>query len=412
MVDRNSSYSPHVRVSEETDEEKRIWLIVEDNGVGMDESVLSRFFFRIGTSYYTSAEFERLSRNSPEPFVPISRFGIGILSVFMIGDKLEVRTRNAFSLRGDTRFRTIRVEGRFGLAFVTEDPTGLQGTTVRVRLSQRSAPAARLFLSQAASYLRDAVRRPAVPVSVNLPPLPFLISPATFLALKDDAVERLDQSGLEAVILDIARWSERMSGRVILFFFRTADGKLTRRDGRTALKPEEFHQYLKNYRGNKITVNGISMTLNKVGRVLGARDRRLAGAIDVELRGDTDVKYDVARDRLVKAGASIARRELRQAIVRGLRDLGVADRFDDAARIALESPSEYSADKTKAFKPVENEEVLKAVLREIPRGKWPFGLHRLIAERLDISPTLAYRVISTLLESGRISKETSAPEAV
>ncbi len=411
MVDPNPTYSPHVRVFEETDDEKRIWLVVEDNGIGMDESILSRFFFKIGTSYYTSEEFQRLSRNSAKPFVPISRFGIGILSVFMIGDELEVRTRNSFSARQDTIFRTIRVEGRFGLAFVTQKSTGAQGTTVRVRLTQRSPSAAELFLIQAASYVRTAIRRPAVPVSVELPPSPFEISPSTFIGLRDGAEWELEQSGMEAVVLDIGRWSKRMSGRVILFFFRTGDGKLTHRKGPEALKSEALRHYLSEYRGNTITVNGISMALRKVGRVLGQRERRLSGVIDVELRADPDVKYDVARDRLVEVGATLARQELRQAIVLGLRDLGIANRLDEEAQKALESPREYYRYPIRDFRPFENEEVLlKAVMGEIPPGKWPVGLHRIIAERLSISPSLVYRAMSALLESGRIIKDKSGTD--
>jgi hypothetical protein len=148
------------------------------------------------------------------------------------------------------------------------------------------------------------------------------------------------------------------------------------------------------------------MVLKKIGHVLGTRDKRLAGAIDVELRGDVDVKYDVARRRLVSAGASIARGELRQAIVRGLSDLGIADRLDAAAKIALEalSVSERDPRVPKPVKPLENEEILQAVLGELPSGEWPPGLHHLIAERLNIRPSLCYRAISTLLESGRITK--------
>jgi molecular chaperone HtpG len=203
IVDHNAEYSPSVAVSEEVDENGRVWLIVKDNGIGMDESILSQFFFRIGTSYYyNSAEFERITRSATESFVPISRFGIGILSVFMMGDRLEVRTRNRFSPRGDKTFRTVRVEGRFGLAFVTEDLDGPKGTTIRVRLCQRSGFEGRVFLSQASAYLRGAVRRPSVPVSVDLFSAPYSLRPATFLSLRDDAAPRLAQSGMVPVVLD------------------------------------------------------------------------------------------------------------------------------------------------------------------------------------------------------------------
>jgi molecular chaperone HtpG len=402
MVEGASSYSPAVTVLSELEEDGRTWLVVRDNGIGMDESVLSRYFFRVGTSYYTSAEFERLATSSGRAFVPISRFGIGILSVFMVGDKLEVHTRNLLSSRRDTAHRVVRIDGRKGLAFVTEDEVGPQGTTIRLRLIQRSTAAARVFLSEGASYLRETVRRPVVPVEVNLPPVAFDIHPSAFLSLREDAAQRLEQAGLEAVVLDVGRWSTRITGRVILFFHRRPDNRLVHRLERFAMKDEAIKGYLKNYGGNRITVNGISMILNKTGRVLGSKERRLAGAIDVEIRGDMDVKYDVARNRLVEEGSSVARREIRSAVVSGLKEMGIADRLDDAGREALDPVVPTIGANTWKVKPVTNEAVLDAVQGELPVGKWPFGLHRIIAARLDISASLAHRAISTLIELGRV----------
>ena len=69
---------------------------VADNGTGMTQLVLDRFFTQIGKSYYRSPDFEReqaLLRGNGLFATPISHFGIGILSCFMIGDRLEVRTR-------------------------------------------------------------------------------------------------------------------------------------------------------------------------------------------------------------------------------------------------------------------------------------------------------------------------------
>lgn len=79
-----------------TDEETgQQWLRVSDNGVGMTEEVIKNYFTQIGKSYYRSPEFnqERAAMKAAGEVVsPISIFGIGILSCFMIGDRVEVRT--------------------------------------------------------------------------------------------------------------------------------------------------------------------------------------------------------------------------------------------------------------------------------------------------------------------------------
>ena len=59
-----------------------------DFGIGMDEHVVRNYFAVAGVSYYRSEEFRRQHLS----FEPVSRFGIGILSCFMVAESLEVKT--------------------------------------------------------------------------------------------------------------------------------------------------------------------------------------------------------------------------------------------------------------------------------------------------------------------------------
>ena len=59
-----------------------------DYGIGMDEHVIKNYFTVAGVSYYRSKEFEYQNLG----FEPVSRFGVGILSCFMVAESLEVRT--------------------------------------------------------------------------------------------------------------------------------------------------------------------------------------------------------------------------------------------------------------------------------------------------------------------------------
>ncbi|WP_249997895.1 ATP-binding protein [Actinoplanes sp. M2I2] len=73
-----------------------LWVRVDDDGIGMDEEALRNYFLRVGRSYYRSAAFEaELARSglADRPFGVISRFGIGVLSCFMVGDRVEVSSR-------------------------------------------------------------------------------------------------------------------------------------------------------------------------------------------------------------------------------------------------------------------------------------------------------------------------------
>ncbi len=70
-----------------------------DNGVGMDEAIVTRFLTRVGRSYYRSPEFEQ-ERNSlahaGADFDPCAQFGIGFMSCFMLGDHIIIQTRRDY----------------------------------------------------------------------------------------------------------------------------------------------------------------------------------------------------------------------------------------------------------------------------------------------------------------------------
>lgn len=63
-------------------------LIIQDNGTGMDEYIIKNYLFKVGASRYQSDEFKR--QNSD--FHSISRFGIGLLTCFMISDEFDIIT--------------------------------------------------------------------------------------------------------------------------------------------------------------------------------------------------------------------------------------------------------------------------------------------------------------------------------
>lgn len=66
-------------------------LVIRDFGVGMTRDVIDQFFCQIGRSYYwENPSFDREKAN----FTPISRFGVGILSLFMLCDRAQITTQH------------------------------------------------------------------------------------------------------------------------------------------------------------------------------------------------------------------------------------------------------------------------------------------------------------------------------
>ena len=69
------------------------YLYCLDNGKGMSKMIIENYLLKVGDSYYKSPEFYQEQAKTGFKFTPTSQFGIGILSCFMIGHKIEIVTK-------------------------------------------------------------------------------------------------------------------------------------------------------------------------------------------------------------------------------------------------------------------------------------------------------------------------------
>ena len=69
------AYKPLIKVSYVKEGEEDI-LEVDDNGTGMDQYIIDKYYTKIGTSFYKSADFYDLKSQAKADFQPTSRFGI------------------------------------------------------------------------------------------------------------------------------------------------------------------------------------------------------------------------------------------------------------------------------------------------------------------------------------------------
>lgn len=94
-----SGWKGQINIRTWRDNEGYHWFRIEDNGIGMTEEIIKNYFLKIGCSYYTSDTFQQLKLRcrADVDYMPISRFGIGILSCFMGDEKtnqVEVSTKH------------------------------------------------------------------------------------------------------------------------------------------------------------------------------------------------------------------------------------------------------------------------------------------------------------------------------
>lgn len=91
----HDKYVPRIIVRDHSRDRKQPRIVFEDNGVGMSQQTVEDFFLRVGKSFYRSPAFEAERRRLKQQGIQLdacSLFGIGFLSCFLAGDRIEVET--------------------------------------------------------------------------------------------------------------------------------------------------------------------------------------------------------------------------------------------------------------------------------------------------------------------------------
>lgn len=157
-------YTPQITVSLYT-ENGIDYLQVKDNGIGMNQHIIDKYYTNIGCSYYTSREFSELLASLQSTFTPISRFGIGILSCFMVSDSIEVTTR-----RLKDRFECddalhISIEGYESLFIISDSDQKEPGTST-VLMLRPVHPWERMSEDDFIQCIRNIAPNPAVQIAI------------------------------------------------------------------------------------------------------------------------------------------------------------------------------------------------------------------------------------------------------
>ena len=119
------------------DEDKNI-LSFSDNGTGMTVYDIENYLLRVGSSKYSSSVF----RKKHPDFVSISRFGIGILTCFLVADDIEIITCASENNEANTIFFR-NVDGKYLLKAMQKNdlPKHISnhGTEIRLHLRKENA---------------------------------------------------------------------------------------------------------------------------------------------------------------------------------------------------------------------------------------------------------------------------------
>ncbi|HXH45489.1 MAG TPA: ATP-binding protein [Bradyrhizobium sp.] len=114
-------------------------LTIVDNGTGMTQDIIERHLLNVGSSRYQDSKFKE---KHPD-FSPISRFGIGVLSTFMVADNVQIVTFHEDQEEG--REITLRsVHGKYLIRLLDKKTSsealeiGAHGTKIILRMRASS----------------------------------------------------------------------------------------------------------------------------------------------------------------------------------------------------------------------------------------------------------------------------------
>lgn len=126
----NTEYLGHIRV--EIDTQNNIFTIC-DNGIGMDEDVITNYYLTIGASFQDSDFWKKASLDN-NGLVRAGRFGVGFLATFLLGERITVTTRHIDDAQGYKFSVTLEDE-----SISAERVSGVDiGTKIEVYMSQRA----------------------------------------------------------------------------------------------------------------------------------------------------------------------------------------------------------------------------------------------------------------------------------
>jgi hypothetical protein len=218
-------------------EEGRLEVTCEDNGIGMTKHHLETYFFRVGKSYYRSPEFERERaglKGKGADFDPVSHFGLGVVSTFMIGERLHVHTQRFLGPNlGCGECIEVSVEGPTQLVVmrVIVPPAPSPGTRVTVvgpKIVDQEEGYDTIRLFNAARYFATAlevpveiyIEEPFEPMATVVPP------PARPLTVDLQTDSNLPPTSIRLIQKDIAEILPDSEGRLGLLVLLDDNGRV------------------------------------------------------------------------------------------------------------------------------------------------------------------------------------------
>lgn len=122
-----TDFSKNILIEIGVEQNKKRYFKIVDRGTGMDRYKIERYFTSIGRSFYAGEEYEELNIS----YKPISNFGIGFLSSFMVCREIDVKTQ--YYIDGSEGLK-LHIPNYDGCFFIELDKEAHVGTEIKLYL--------------------------------------------------------------------------------------------------------------------------------------------------------------------------------------------------------------------------------------------------------------------------------------
>jgi len=154
-----------IRIELKRGQDGKAFFRITDHGTGMDRYKIERYFTSIGRSFYSGEDYAELNIG----YRPISSFGIGFLSSFMVCREIDVYTRSFQEEKECLKLHIPNYEGCFFIERVDEADVG---TEITLHLDPAYSG------SGISSYIRRSMQDIKYDIEIYRDDSPFLYIPA------------------------------------------------------------------------------------------------------------------------------------------------------------------------------------------------------------------------------------------
>lgn len=152
-------------------------IIINDNGLGMDEFIIENFFGKLGSSFYTEEEVK-------SSYDAIGQFGVGVFSYFLLSDFIDIETKT--EKHSALKFR-IDKDPKNYFHFYPMTTRNSPGTTITLHLTENIKE--KYNTSDYVEYVQNRFRYIEFPVKIITESNDYILDPKRPTCLKEKEIQ-------------------------------------------------------------------------------------------------------------------------------------------------------------------------------------------------------------------------------